>query len=140
MRDAPIPPVRVNLVALQLGALLCRSIDDDAAGAVDLAGHQKRALAAVAEQLDQHLDDVIIRVVIVIQQDDVIARNRDYPRALPNMRPAFSNRNDDFGHKTKLFAMTNDRLQIYSRFCVMENTKRFWKFQRENAGFAKRRE
>ncbi len=98
MRNAPVRAVRVNLIALQLGALFRSRIDDDAAGAVHFAGHEKRPLAAVAEKLDQHLDDVIIGVIVIIQQDDVITRNRHNARPLPSLWPAFANGDGDFGH------------------------------------------
>lgn len=71
MGNSPVRSVGMNLVALQFGPFFCGRIDDDASGRINLASHEKGLLATVAENLDEHFDDVIVGVVVVVQEDDM---------------------------------------------------------------------
>lgn len=77
--DTKIASERQNLVAFQLGPLFVGGADDRSPGAVDLLGHQHRLLLAVAKQVLEHVDDVVIRVLIIIEQYDVIRRELARP-------------------------------------------------------------
>lgn len=98
MRNAPIRAISMDLIALEFGALERRGIDDDAAARINFARHQERALAAVIENFHQHLNHVVVGVLVVIQQNDVIPRN--VLLAGPGLRLALSSGCNDF-HKIK---------------------------------------
>ncbi len=75
MGNPPIGAVGVNLIALKFGAFFRRCVNDDGALRIYFHSHTKSRLDAMTEYLGQHFDDIIIRVVIIVQENDVIARN-----------------------------------------------------------------
>ena len=64
----------VDLVALQLGVLAGGGEHDRPAAGVDFLGDLKALFHRVAEQLLHHGDHVLERVVVVVPEDDVVAR------------------------------------------------------------------
>ena len=74
MRHARVGAVGENLVALQLGVLLVRRVDDRPALGVDRPGQLLGLRERVAEELAEHLDHVVERVLLVVQDDDVVGR------------------------------------------------------------------
>lgn len=65
----------MNLIPLELRALLVRGVDDDSPFLVHLSCHVVRRLLTVTEERHKHFDDVIIAVVVVIEKDDVVLGN-----------------------------------------------------------------
>ena len=72
---APISPVGVNLVAAEFCDRQFRCQDDGAARCVDFNGMLIGARLTQEKERLKHLDDVVIRVLIVVEQHDVIQRN-----------------------------------------------------------------
>ena len=67
-----VRPVGDDLVALQLGQLLVGRVDDGAPGRVDPQGQLFGLRERVAEELDEQLDDVRERVLLVVEDHDVV--------------------------------------------------------------------
>src|SRR5690606_28546212 len=79
----PVGSVGVDLVAFQFGAFPGGRVHNYAPGDVYLARHLIRPGRAVPEDLAQHLDDVGIGVVVVVEQNDMVPRQMDGFGGLP---------------------------------------------------------
>ena len=72
MGDAPVSTERMYLVALQLGPFERGGVHDDPPAAIHLAGKLLAPFRHVTEKIAQHIDHVCVRVIVVIQQNDVV--------------------------------------------------------------------
>lgn len=75
MGDAPVGAISMNLVSLEFSPLLRGRIDNHPAAGINLARHFKSPGVAVPKDLHQHLNNVIIGVIIVIEQNNMILRD-----------------------------------------------------------------
>ena len=78
MWNAPVCSIRMNLIPFQLCAFFGSGIDDDTAFGVNLHGHLIGFFSRVVKDIHEHLDDILISMVVIIVQDDVIARDVDH--------------------------------------------------------------
>lgn len=75
MRNAPVSPIGMDLLLFEFCSLSRGGVDNHATRGIDLDGHLKSALFGVAEEFHEHFDDVFIRMVVVVPQNDMVPRN-----------------------------------------------------------------
>jgi len=68
----PVRSVRLDLLLRKLGGLQLRSKNDRSLGGIHLDGVLKSLIAGHEEQLLQHLHDVVVGMLVVVQQDYVV--------------------------------------------------------------------
>ncbi len=78
--QAGVWSVGVDLLLLELGLFEHEGGDDHPAGGVHFARHVIGRLVTVTEELGEHLDDVGVGVLIVVDKDDMPARRQPRPR------------------------------------------------------------
>src|SRR5713101_3059312 len=64
----------MDLIALQLGALLARRVHDNPPRGVHFHGHLVAPFRGMAEEPLQHVDDVLEAMIVVVDEDDVVGR------------------------------------------------------------------
>lgn len=74
MPDPAIGPERMDLLLVERDAIVVARLDDHLALSVHQAGQGEGLLLAVAEHPPEQLDDVVVGVLVVIEQDQVVAR------------------------------------------------------------------
>ncbi len=92
MRNSPVCAVSVDLVTFKLGSLFRSRIHNHPSTGIYLTGHIKCFFATVAENLYQHFNNIIVGMIVIVEQDDIVLRNkkrlsfRFFPRFCFNFR------------------------------------------------------
>lgn len=92
VEDPPVWSVRAYLITLQLGPLAMGGIDNDTTGPIHRYGHLVGDLHRMPKEMGEHLDDILVGVVVVVEQHDVIPGNGEGFVCLQDMGQDFGAR------------------------------------------------
>jgi hypothetical protein len=74
VRDAVIGTIGMNLITAELSLLQTTSDQNSPTGGVNFYGVTESLLQRKAEKLLQHLNDIVVTVVVIVQENDIEKR------------------------------------------------------------------